>query len=90
MYSRSNPGFFKIGLISPHFQSSANSPEFRDRLIILVMTGNSTSAQLITIRVDIGSSLQLFGEQPINSLTALSVKGMKLSSVLVGDVFPYM
>ena len=88
MYNKSNPGFFKIGLISPHFQSSANSPELRDRLIILVMTGNSTSAQLITIDVDIGSNIQLFfGEQPINLLTALSVKGIKLSSVLVGNVF---
>ena len=88
MYSKCNPGFFRIGLISPHFQSSANSPELRDRLIILVMTGNSTSAQLITIHADIGSNIQLFfGEQPINLLTALSVKGIKLSSVLVGNVF---
>ena len=52
------------------------------------MTGNSTSAQLITIGVDIGSNIQLFfGKQPINLLTALSVKGIKLSSVLVGNVF---
>lgn len=52
------------------------------------MTGNSTSAQLITIGVEIGSNIQLlFGEQPINLLTALLVKGMKVSSVLVGDVF---
>jgi len=52
------------------------------------MTGNSALAQLITIGVDIGSNIQLFfREQPINLLTALSVKGMKLTSVLVGDVF---
>ena len=70
-----------IGLISPHFQSSANSAELRDRLIILVMTGSSTSVQLITIGVDIGSNIQLFfGEQPINLPTALSVKGIKLST----------
>ena len=52
------------------------------------MSGNSTSAQLITIGVDIGSNIQLFfGKQPINLVTALSVKEIKLSSVLVGIVF---
>jgi len=41
-----------------------------------------------SIGVDIRSNMQLFfGEQPVNLLTALSVKGMKLSSVVDYDIF---
>lgn len=51
----SNPDFFNLGRTSACFQFSGNTPDSRDRLIILVSTGRRTSKHPTTSRVGIGS-----------------------------------
>ena len=55
LYKRSSLDFFSSGRTSAHFQSSANSPDSSDKLIIFVMIGRSTSMQSIIRDVGIGS-----------------------------------
>ena len=48
------------------------------------MTGNSTSAQLITIGVDIGSNIQLFfGEQPVYVYTSTAASRTVIAKIAV-------
>ena len=56
----SRPHFLSSGFSKASYQSLANSPDSKDKLIMFVITGNSTSKTSGTTEVGTGSSRHVF------------------------------
>ena len=75
------PVFFNLGLTSASFQSSGKVPHWRERLIILKITGRGASRHSTTRGVGVGSRWQVFLlDFPIKLLTFLWLRILKETS----------
>ena len=78
MSSFDNESFFNSGVICDSFSVSGKTPDFRDKLIILVMGVSCTSTHDFNRLVGIGSNaLVLVGDVRIYFLTSSEVAGSK-------------
>ena len=73
-----NEGFFNSGVICDSLSVSGKTPDFRDRLTILVIGDSSTSTHDFIRLLGIGFNAHvLFGDVRINFLTSSEVAGFK-------------
>ena len=77
MSSFDNEGFFNSGVICDSLSVSGKTPDFRDRLTILVIGVSSTSTHDFNRLVGIGSNAHvLVGDVRLNFLTSSEVQNM--------------